>query len=86
MRKILLPTIVGFSLFAFSAFAQTPEASPVEPQLATYRQLLAEANDRLANASVQISKQDVQIKTLTKELDELKKAKADKPAEAIKPK
>lgn len=70
-------------LFAAMVLAASPalaQQSAPDSRLATYRNLLSEANDRLVSVTAQA---EAQIAVLRKEIDELK-AKAGKPPEPKK--
>ena len=62
--KRLLPIGFLIAIIPFMAVAQQPSA-PVDPQVAVYRQLLANANDLLAQS---VAAMQAQITQLQKEL------------------
>jgi hypothetical protein len=65
---------LGVLLASFAAHGQSKE----DPTISSYRQLLTEANDRVAAMNGAIIRQAEEIRVLRAELDKLKEEKAAK--------
>lgn len=82
MRRFLLLSAVALiaigSVF-YCAGSNAQQPAPPDPRIDGYRQLLAEANDRVVSLIGQASALQAQVTALTKQIEDAKKASEEKP-------